>query len=158
MSLTKTFKTIFLIALLVVISMFVWKYFYKIQEVVASAPPNSPAEEKPNGFGKVYHVRSKVSVARDVEIKEEYAGTTEPYREANIGAQISGRIKKIHVREGDFVRQGDVLFTLYDDDRTNKLMAARAEMNLRKMQYAAAQNLEAKNLHRPFLLQTPIII
>ncbi|UNM06015.1 MAG: efflux RND transporter periplasmic adaptor subunit [Holosporaceae bacterium] len=138
--------------MLALVSIFGWRYFNKPQEVSLSASSDHIEKSKPISPGKGYHVRSKVSVAREAEIKEEYAGTTEPYREANIDAQISGRIKKIHVREGEFVRQGDVLFTLYDDDRTNKLMAARSEVALRKMQYVAAQKLEAKKFTSPISL------
>ncbi len=154
MLLSKIFKSVFIVFGLTVIGMFGWRYFNKTQEVALSTPSHNVSDLKSASLEKNYLVRSKISVARETEIKEEYAGTTEPYREVNLDAQISGRIKKIRVREGDFVRQGDILFTLYDDDRTNKLMSARAEVALRKMQYIAAQKLEAKKFTSPISLAT----
>lgn len=43
-------------------------------------------------------------------------GSVVPFREANVGAKISGKIERIFVNEGDQVRGGAVLFKIEQDD------------------------------------------
>lgn len=56
------------------------------------------------------------------------SGTVLPFREANIGAEISGRIVRIFVEEGDEVRRGQALFTLEQEDLLLARKAAQAEV------------------------------
>lgn len=44
----------------------------------------------------------------------ELVGTLYPWKEANLGAQTTGRIEKLLVEEGDAVKQGDLLFQMDD--------------------------------------------
>lgn len=52
----------------------------------------------------------KSSIQRDIEL----VGTLAAWKEANLGAQTTGRIEKIYVDEGSRVKEGDLLFEMDD--------------------------------------------
>lgn len=53
----------------------------------------------------------------------EFAGSILAWREANLGAQMAGRIEKIYVQEGDEVKAGDVLVQMDDTQLTQARVA-----------------------------------
>jgi len=55
-------------------------------------------------------------------------GTLKADREAAIGPQISGQVRRVTVREGDVVAQGQVLVTLDETDVTNQVRQASAAL------------------------------
>lgn len=57
-----------------------------------------------------------VSTVNDTLIKRsiDLVGTLAPWKEANLGAQTTARIKKIFVEEGSIVNEGDLLFQMDD--------------------------------------------
>lgn len=132
-----------------------WAYFRETgdHQVAASAEPQGKNEEKESG-PEVLSVKSEISQAKNVEIFEEYAGVTSPFNDADVESQVSGYVQSIHVQEGDYVEQGQLLFTISDDGRTAKLKAAESEFRLRYMQYQSAKKLEAKKFTSPISLAT----
>lgn len=60
------------------------------------------------------HQVSKMKIERTLD----FAGTVMAWRETNLGAQTSGRIEKIYVKEGDEVKEGDVLVQMDDTQLT----------------------------------------
>ncbi len=52
-----------------------------------------------------------------------------------ICSEINGKISSINVKEGDQIKQNDILFTLKDDGRSSALTSARKMLNLRQMEY-----------------------
>jgi RND family efflux transporter MFP subunit len=57
-----------------------------------------------------------------------YKGTVNPWKRANIGPEVSGRIGKIYKKQGDVVQKGDLLAEL--DCTTMKLQKKQAEAAL----------------------------
>lgn len=55
------------------------------------------------------------------------SGRIEGY-ETNVGAKIGGRVDFIAVREGDFVKKGDLIVRISDDDIQAQLRGAKARM------------------------------
>lgn len=57
-----------------------------------------------------------VSAVKDTIITRsiDLVGTLAPWKEANLGAQTTGRIEKIFVEEGSEVKEGDLLFQMDD--------------------------------------------
>ena len=57
-----------------------------------------------------------VSTVKDTIITRsiDLVGTLAPWKEANLGAQTTGRIEKIFVEEGSEVKEGDLLFQMDD--------------------------------------------
>ncbi|MCX7798029.1 MAG: efflux RND transporter periplasmic adaptor subunit [Melioribacter sp.] len=61
----------------------------------------------------------------------ELVGTLSPWKEANLGAQTSGRILKIYVEEGSRVKEGDLLFEMDD----TQLAQAKIQYQITKDNY-----------------------
>ncbi len=61
-------------------------------------------------------------------IKRSYVGHTIAINQANIVPFISGYLDNINVKEGSFVKQGELLFTLNKDEYIAKLEAAKASV------------------------------
>jgi multidrug efflux system membrane fusion protein len=88
-----------------------------------------------------------VSVARattrDVPIWAEVIGSAEAYSTVTLKSQISGQLMKAHFQEGDFVKSGQLLFTI--DPRGLEAQVKQTEANILRDQAALGQaqaNLE----------------
>lgn len=73
---------------------------------------------------------------RDVAYDLRAVGTVEAFASVSITAQVTGELKKIHFREGDEVRKGDILFTI--DSRPYQAAMAEAKSRLVRDQALAA--------------------
>jgi len=89
---------------------------------------------------------------RDLPVVVESAGTVVSLDTVDIRAQVSGSVSEVVVREGQFVRRGDVLFRL--DDRAHRADLERARAQLLRdhatlsdlnRQLARAQDLRTQN-------------
>ncbi len=72
-----------------------------------------------------------------IERTLDFAGTVMAWRETNLGAQTSGRIEKIYVKEGDEVKEGDVLVQMDD----TQLTQARIQYEIMKEDYTRMKPL-----------------
>lgn len=72
-------------------------------------------------------VVKKSSIQRDIEL----VGTLAAWKEANLGAQTTGRIQKIYVEEGSRVKEGDLLFEMDD----TQLAQAKIQYQVAKDNY-----------------------
>ena len=92
------------------------------------------------------------ALQRDMPVVVEAAGTVVSLDTVDIRAQVSGSVSEVVVREGQFVRRGDLLFRL--DDRADRANLERARAQLLRdqatladldRQLARAQDLRAQN-------------
>ena len=83
-------------------------------------------------------VTTKVAV-KDLPVELKVNGTVSSLNIVDVRSQVANLIQKVHVAEGQFVRAGDVLFSL--DDRADRANLARARANLTRNQ-ALLANLE----------------
>ncbi len=65
---------------------------------------------------------------RDIEFTQKYVGRILPIHEAKVQPFISGFIEKIYVKGGEYVKQGDILLTLQQDQYLAALEAAYANV------------------------------
>ena len=79
---------------------------------------------------------------------DEYTGRFEAFQWVEIRARVSGYLQSIHFRDGQFVKQGDLLFTIDPRPFEAAIEAAKAELSRAETQYSlAAQELNrAKRL------------
>ncbi|MEK0418704.1 MAG: hypothetical protein RI949_2710 [Pseudomonadota bacterium] len=91
-------------------------------QAAASAPPVS-----------VTVVPSK---KRDMPVMLEATATVTPVASVDVRAQVTSVVTKVHVREGQFVKAGDLLFTL--DSRSDEANVARLQAQMAKDEAALA--------------------
>lgn len=75
---------------------------------------------------------------RDYTVRLSANGVVSAMSTVDIRPQITSTITKIHIKEGQFVRTGDLLFTL--DSRTDELNLAKAQAQLDKDMATLADN------------------
>jgi multidrug efflux pump subunit AcrA (membrane-fusion protein) len=105
--------------------------------LVARARTDSVAPATPGAAGAPAISVTTVHVQkRDVDVVLEATGTVQSINSVDVRPQISSVITKVHIKEGQFVRAGDPLFTL--DARNDEVNVAKAQAQLAKDQPALA--------------------
>ena len=96
---------------------------------------------------------------RDVGVELFANGSVTPVKTVNLHPQTVTTIRKVHIREGDFVKEGQLMFSL--DDRADLANVARADAQVARdsatladleRQYKRSQELVAQN----FLAQSAL--
>jgi multidrug efflux system membrane fusion protein len=78
-----------------------------------------------------------LATRRDVPLQIEVIGNVEAYSTITVKAQVGGEITQVHFREGDYVKAGDLLFTI--DTRPLNAMLNEVEANLAKDEASLGQ-------------------
>jgi membrane fusion protein, multidrug efflux system len=85
-----------------------------------------------------------VVTQKDVPLELRVIGAVEPYSVVTVKSQVGGELTKVHFTEGQFVKKGDMLFTI--DPRPFQTALSQAEANMAK---SMAQEKQAEaNLAR----------
>jgi len=96
---------------------------------------------------------------QDVGVELSANGTVTPVRTVDLHPQTTATIRQVHIREGQFVKEGQVMFSL--DDRADRANVARAEAQVAQnratladleRQYKRSQELASQN----FLSQSAV--
>ena len=74
---------------------------------------------------------------RDVPINVDVIGNVEAYSTITVKAQVGGELTKVSFHEGDFVKKGDLLFTI--DARPFEAQLSQAQANLARDTAALSQ-------------------
>ena len=77
----------------------------------------------------------------DLEITVHYLGNIVPFTRSDISSRISGNILTIARREGDVVRQGEVLVTIDERELADRVVAVNAEVLSTRQKLAGAQSV-----------------
>ena len=122
----------------------------------ASAPAPAPAASAPAaaapGAAAPITVSTVRALKRDMRVLLEAAGTVTPLTSVDVRSQVTSMVSKVHIRDGQFVKAGELLFTL--DARTDEANVAKAQAQLAKdnaaladaqRQWVRAQQLLAQN-------------
>ena len=86
---------------------------------------------------------------RDVPMEIQVIGNVEAYATIIVKARLTGQLTGVHFREGDYVKKGDLLFSL--DPRPFEAQLNQAEANLARDE--AQLNLSQANLNRDLAQQ-----
>ncbi len=73
-------------------------------------------------------------------------GQTAPNRSVALTSELSGKVIKIHKREGDFVKKGQLIVEIDPQDKPQKLIMAQAQLKQRELEHQANQKLIKKGL------------
>jgi RND family efflux transporter MFP subunit len=103
----------------------------------ASTAAASPAGAAASGVGGApVSVTSVLAQQRDVPVQLQAPGTVTALRSVEVKPQVASQVTQVHVREGQNVRRGELLFTL--DARNDEANVARAQAQLLRDQATAA--------------------
>jgi RND family efflux transporter MFP subunit len=114
----------------------------------AAAAPAGAA----SGAGAPVNVTTTKAQQRDMPVLLKATGTVTALTSVDVRAQVTSVVAKVHIEEGQFVKAGQLLFSL--DNRTDEANAAKARAQLAKdtaaladaqRQLARSQDLLAKN-------------
>ena len=111
----------------------------------AASAPGTTASAPPVG------VTTVLAQQRDLPVLVTATGTVAPMSSVEIRPQATSVITKVHIREGQFVRAGDLLFTL--DARTDEANVARARAQLAKDEAGMADAQRQLTRSRELLAQ-----
>lgn len=90
-----------------------------------------PAAAGPAGAASgVVSVSTVRALQRDFEVTLEATGTVTALNSVDIRPQVASTITRVHIKEGQFVKAGELLFTL--DARTDEVNVAKAQAQLDK--------------------------
>ena len=103
---------------------------------MAAAGASAPASGAAGSGGPPVSVTTVRAEKRDQAVMLEANGSVTPLNIVDIRPQVSSVISKVHVREGQSVKAGDVLFTL--DSRADQVNVAKAQAQLEKDMAALA--------------------
>lgn len=104
--------------------------------VKAGGPGGPGGRGRGGDSGPVPVVVARVS-QRDVPINVDVIGNVEAYSTITVKAQVGGELTKVSFHEGDFVKKGDLLFTI--DPRPFEAALSQAQANLERDKAALSQ-------------------
>ena len=78
-----------------------------------------------------------VATQKNVPVEVQVIGNVEAYSTISVKAQVTGQLTKVYFHEGDFVKKGDLLFTI--DPRPLEAALNQAEANLARDEAALGQ-------------------
>lgn len=137
-----------LAALLAAGGVYWWKRPAPASQPGAGAPAAGPAGAR----GAAQTVSTVLVQRRDVPVTLEAAGTVVSLNSVDVRPQVSSTVRTVHIKEGQFVKRGDMLFS-FDDraDRANvekaraQVLRDRATLADLERQWKRAQELRAQN-------------
>lgn len=100
-------------------------YMFKPQQEKAG---DAAGQDK--GQGQVVAVSLAVARLMDVPVRVEANGYVSSLNSVDVRPQVTNVIAKVHIKEGQFVKEGELLFSL--DDRADRVNLQKAQAQLAK--------------------------
>ena len=103
-----------------------------------AAPPAEPGASSPAAAASAppVNITTMTAERRDWPVVLSASGTVSALNTVEIRAQVSSAVAGVHIREGQFVKAGELLFTL--DSRGDEANLAKAQAQLERDQAALA--------------------
>ncbi|WP_394790430.1 efflux RND transporter periplasmic adaptor subunit [Rhodoferax sp.] len=124
-----------------------WGCSQKPETAAAAAPASAAASPAgaASGAGAPVTVTTFKALQRDLPVLLKATGTVTALTSVDVKSQVTSVIAKVHIEEGQFVKAGQLLFTL--DSRTDEANVAKAKAQLAKdtASLADAQRQLARN-------------
>ncbi len=117
----------------------------------SAAASGTPASASANGAGAPVSVTTVRAQKRDVDIMLEATGIVSALNSVDIRPQVNSVITRVHIREGQFVKAGELLFTL--DARNDEVNLAKARAQLARDTAALADAQRQLTRARELLAQ-----
>jgi RND family efflux transporter MFP subunit len=133
----------------------------KTDDVAPAMAASAPAPAASGASGPPVSVTTVAAQQRDFAVVVRATGTVAPLSTVEVKSQVSSVVTQVHVKEGDFVKAGQLLFTL--DARTDEANLGKARAQLAKDQATLAdarrqlersRDLLARNFVSPSAVDT----
>lgn len=127
----------------------------------AAGAASAPASAASGAGGGPVSITTVAAVQRDFPVVVRATGTVSPLSAVEVKSQVASVVTQVHVKEGDFVRAGQPLFTL--DARSDEANLGKARAQLArdqatladaKRQLARSRDLLAQNFVAPSAVDT----
>lgn len=112
------------------------KYFMVIIAITMTIDACSSGSKDKYGSGKAVPVTVAEAVQKDVPMQLSAIGNVEAYKTVSVRARIGGELEEVYFAEGDYVKEGDLLFLI--DPRPYQAALQQAEANLGRNSVQAA--------------------
>ena len=123
---TRTLLTVLIILLVISLAFYpkIKSYFKAESSDKSGKATSGKPGEAAKGAGKGGPAPVEIMVVRSSQMDEKIlaTGTIIPNEEVEIRSEINGRVTGIRFKEGDYVRKGTVLVTIYDADLQAQLL------------------------------------
>ncbi len=124
----------------------------------SSSPPKSSASERKDTAKTSSSDATPVSLSSPQGKTPEQPETfteafTEPYRDIAVAASEMGTLSVVKVREGDIVKQGDIIAVMQDDVLRASLEVARRSMSVEGILKSATADFELRKSEQEKLVQ-----
>ncbi len=128
--------------------------------VLILCTPHSPVYAGPprSGMGAAPLVKVEVVKSQDITPMEEYVSHVEAIEKVDLRARIEGFIREVRFREGDQVREGQILYVIEQAPYRAKVALAEAEVaqarasvdrtekHLRRLRFAKPESIRATDI------------
>jgi RND family efflux transporter MFP subunit len=111
---------------------------------IALAGCQSKASDAPPGGGGPPVVSVAPVAQRQVQESDDFTGRLEAPQSVDVRSRVMGYIKAVHFRDGQEVKEGDLLFTIDPDPYLAELARARAQLASAQTQVELARSDEAR--------------
>lgn len=95
----------------------------------------------------------EVSQIKDIV---ELDGTVAPSQQVNLIARVAGNLDAIHFKDGDWVKKGQLLFTIEQPPYQDQLKLSQARLNQAKSDYARQSELLKENANSQTNVETSL--
>ncbi|WP_343626367.1 efflux RND transporter periplasmic adaptor subunit [Flavobacterium lindanitolerans] len=109
--------------------------------ILLTACQNKPKEAAAPAVANKLPVDIIVAQEKALDQREIFVGTIMPLREVAIVSETAQKITKVAFKDGSYVSQGAVLYTLNDADIKSKLRQVQAELQLARLNKDRMANL-----------------
>lgn len=123
------FKTLIIVAALAAVSGGAYTYF-KSSDKAAGEGAAKGGNAAGAAQSRPVSVSTIIAQKRDYDVKISANGVVSALNTVDIRPQVTSTIAKVHIKEGQFVKAGDVLFSL--DSRPDEVNLAKAQAQLDK--------------------------
>lgn len=110
------------------------------------APQQNVSPVEKDNQNKLFSVQVQRFIGQETQPELTINGQTEANRIVNITSETDGKVVKIHAREGDLVKQGQLIIELDPQDKPEKLIQAKANLKQRNIELDANKKLVAQGL------------
>lgn len=119
---------------------------WMLSGILSSPPHETPQAPVEKELNDVFAVQVERYISEKITPELTVHGETQANRRVDITSEVEGKVIKIHAREGDFVKQGQLILEIDPQDKPQRLKQAQALAKQREFEYAANEKLIAQGL------------